>query len=152
MEIVGQKLPLVCKLSLLSELEDLRQLKEGWNGYDALPPNPKAIDAAIDWLGTWYGALDRDPDPNIHPWEKPHATGSAEGEVVLEWWRGTKNLVVYIRPMNPNYDMDYLAEWGQDFDKGGHPYPLGSEDGQLSSEGDWLRLWNWMWDDEEDLP
>ena len=125
-------------MTLTAEIEALRGRKEGWNGYDALPPDPLAIDAAIAWLPEWWV----EDEEYRCPGERPHVTSSAEGEVVFEWWKDEKKLTVYVRPMTlrewgPSLDATYVQSWGADM-------ASEMEVGEISSQGKWMSLWNWM--------
>ncbi len=43
----------------------------------------------------------------------PHVSASAQGEVVLEWWRGERKITVYIAP---DGDVEYIRIWGADIE------------------------------------
>jgi hypothetical protein len=127
-------------VSIKDKLEALRERKEGWNDYDALPPHPDAIDAAKDWLQRYaLGDLTEEHSSYLEPWEYPHVTSSAEGQVVLEWEHRDKKITVYVNPRRKTgaYHLDYVKSWGPDIE-------LDMEDGSINSEGRWLELWNWL--------
>src|SRR5437870_5597537 len=66
----------------LDRLSALRERRAGWNGYDALAPEPGAITFAETSLSRLYQQV----TAWGAPWLAPHVTSSAEGEVVFEWW------------------------------------------------------------------
>src|SRR5438552_1256819 len=80
-------------------LRALAGLREGWNGYDALPPDRRAVTYAIAWIRELY----RDAASIGRQWRRPHVTASADGEVVLEWWQGDKTLTVYLSADEATY-------------------------------------------------
>lgn len=89
------------------ETYNLQSLKEGWNGYDALPPSAATIARAMSWLLSSYREC---KDARVH-WYKPNVTASAEGEVVFEWWASDRSLIVYVE--------DDAATFQQSQERGG---------------------------------
>src|SRR5712691_8483161 len=90
----------------LTKLHNLLALDAGWNGYDALAPNADAVAHAEDWLVRLFlevADLGR-------MWMKPNVIADAEGEVVFEWWYGTKKPTVYIAEQSA----EYVQVWGKD--------------------------------------
>lgn len=127
-----QMKPQQTKSTLLDQLNSLRNRPAGWNGYDA---KPKVIKAAIEWLTDWMGDL-ATVEENFRQAEIPHVTSSAVGEVILEWWNGNRELVVYVRPKNPYWHLYYVQYRATNrVDKG-----------YIGSESDWYELWNWLWE------
>jgi hypothetical protein len=88
----------------LTKLHNLLTWNVGWNGYDALPPDPHAVAHAQDWIVKLFlevadlGRL----------WIQPNVIADANGEVVFEWWYGTKKLTVYIA----DESAEYIQVWG----------------------------------------
>jgi hypothetical protein len=113
----------------LARLQALRQREEGWNGYDALPPDPHAIAYAEAWLRSLYQGAERWGAP----WREPHVTSSAEGEVVSEWWNGPKKLTVYCT----GAEASYVKVWGPDI-------CTEMEDGDASAPAIQQQLWSWL--------
>ena len=66
--------------ALVDRIRLLEQREEGWNGYDALPPEREAVVYAMAWLRELF----REVESARLPWLQPHVTSSAEGEVVLQ--------------------------------------------------------------------
>jgi hypothetical protein len=85
----------------LQRLDALRKLKDNWNGYDVSAPRPDAIAAAESWVKKAHLVV---PEH----WTDPHVTANEDGEVVLEWSRGTKKLLIYIS----HQDAGYIMAWG----------------------------------------
>src|SRR5687768_3772442 len=99
MEVLGTDLS-----PTVRRVQALRRRREGWNGYDALPPDPDAITYSEAWLRELY----REVRAMGASWLPPHVTSSAEGEVVFEWWNGPKKLTVY----SSGNEAAYVKVWG----------------------------------------
>ena len=63
----------------------------------------------------------------------PHLTWSAEGEVVLEWRAGEKQLIFYIN----DQQITFLKAWGDDIHNE-------MEEGGISSRQQVSALWQWL--------
>jgi hypothetical protein len=117
---------------LMPTLEQLRALRErpaGWNGYDALPPDPRAIAFAETWLSGLYQQATLDGSS----WLSPHVTTSAEGEVVFEWWNDPRKLTVYCT----SEDANFVKVWGPDM-------VMQMEDGDATTPTAKGQLWTWL--------
>src|ERR1700752_2379665 len=90
------------------KLELMRFWEEGWTGHSVLAPKSVAIDRAMIWLGELYASLATSGRDKARQWEEPHITASADGEVVFEWWNGSKGLSVYVSET----DVSYIKDWG----------------------------------------
>ncbi len=90
--------------STLAELVALLDWREGWNGYDAPAPSHQAVQRAILWIKN----LSVEVSHTGREWIEPNVTAGADGEVVLEWWRGARKLTVYIT----DQEVDYVKVWG----------------------------------------
>jgi hypothetical protein len=107
----------------------LRHRPEGWNGYDALPPDPAAMVYAEAWLRELY----REVETAGIPWLQPHVTSSAEGEVVLEWWNDPKKLTLYFSAS----EAGFVRSWGPDIESE-------MDDGDAAAATRRQQLWNWL--------
>ncbi|HZS77281.1 MAG TPA: hypothetical protein VFA41_11765 [Ktedonobacteraceae bacterium] len=113
----------------ISRVQALLTLKEGWNGYDALPPDPDAIQHAAKWIRGLYLEVS-----NIdHAWIEPNVIADAEGNVVFEWWHGKKKLTVYVG----RESAEYVQVWGTDI------YSEMAE-GDVESASIQQKLWLWL--------
>jgi hypothetical protein len=83
----------------LSQIRALRAWKAGWNGYDALAPDPDAVTHALEWIQKMY----KDVRDSGRAWIAPNVTASADGDVVFEWWSGEKKLTVYVSAQEAEY-------------------------------------------------
>jgi hypothetical protein len=120
------------KASLLATLFRIRVVqdrKEGWNDYDALPPNRDAIVYAKSWLRALFQELE---EANLI-WLQPHVTSSAEGEIVLQWWNDPKRLTIYFSA----HEATFIKSWGPDIE-------TEMEDGDAASATSRARLWEWL--------
>jgi hypothetical protein len=112
-----------------NQVRALRRREAGWNGYDALPPDPKAIPYAESWIRELY----REVTSAGQTWRRPHVTSSAEGEVVFEWWNGQKELTVYISAEAAFY----VRSSGTDLDSE-------MEEGDAAPATNRSQLWAWL--------
>lgn len=113
------------------KINNLRNRSEGWNGYNAAAPDSSAIQSALSWVVSLFFetvAADR-------PWLEPHVTSGPNGEVVLEWWNGDRNLEVYVEDQR----VEYLKATSSDPE-------TEILDGDASSEGVRANLWRWLTD------
>jgi len=120
------------KASLLATLLRIRLIQhreEGWNGYDALPPDRDAVVYAMTWLRELFREVE---DAGL-TWLQPHVTSSAEGEVVLQWWNDPKRLTIYFSV----HEEAYIKSWGTDIE-------TEMEDGDAASATNRARLWEWL--------
>src|SRR5258706_12457137 len=90
----------------LAKLQNLLTWSAGWNGYDALAPDPDAVVHARNWIVRLF--LEAADLGRV--WIKPNVIADADGEVVFEWWNGPKKLTVYIG----DESAEYIQVWGSD--------------------------------------
>jgi len=90
----------------LARLKNLLTLHAGWNGYDALAPNPDAVLHAENWIGRLFLEV----ADSGRSWIRPNVIADANGDVVFEWWCGKKKLTVYIG----DESAEYVKVWGTD--------------------------------------
>ncbi len=99
MEVLPREL-----LATMDELEELRELPPGWNGYDVSAPSPTAINTARIWVQTFYWeALEA-----AGSWIMPHVTADETGEVMFEWSKGNKALTAYVA----ENEVTLARDWG----------------------------------------
>jgi hypothetical protein len=115
----------------IAELRAMQEWQPGWNGYDALPPCPDAISHAISWIHSLYDVA----GDAGRAWIIPYVTASANGEVVFEWWRGSRKLTVYVS----GGTAEYVQVWGPDI-------VHEMADGEGASVANCRRLWLWLTD------
>jgi len=116
-------------LPTIRELYDLLTWPKGWNGYDALAPDYKAVQYAGHWIELFY----QEVVASGQEWIEPNVTASPEGEVVFEWWCGAKGLTIYIG----NQSAEYLRDWGANVN-------TEMEDGYANSPDIRRNLWTWL--------
>ncbi len=75
----------------LRQVDALRDLPVGWNGYNSLPPSSASVSHALRWLEAQW----RQCQTEGTRWYAPNVTASAEGEVVFEWWAHDRTLSLY---------------------------------------------------------
>lgn len=112
-----------------AEILDLKDWREGWNGYNAAAPDPDAVRYASFWIGELY----EDALATGKRWLEPHVIADAHGNVVLEWWEGRKKLTIYISPEI----VEYVKVWGPDIFSD-------MEDGEVEGTEDHRTLWRWL--------
>lgn len=123
-EIASAKL-----MTTLRELDNLLTWPEGWNGYDALAPDYAAVQYAKHWIELFH----QEVITSGQEWIEPNVTASAEGEVVFEWWHGTKGLAFYAG----NQHVEYLKDWGANIN-------TEMENGFANSPAIRRSLWKWL--------
>lgn len=119
----------------LSRLRALVEREEGWNGYDAPPPDATAIALAETWLADLY----RQVKEQGGQWHAPHVTSSPEGEVVFEWWNDPRKLTLYCTAT----ESYYVKVWGPDM-------VTQMEDGDAAPSETRRDLWRWLMGESAD--
>ena len=115
----------------LTQIYELLNWSEGWNGYNAYAPNYDAVTYADVWITQMFLEVVM----SGNKWIKPNVTASEDGEVVFEWWHGAKKLTIYIG----NQSAEYVKVWGTDIDSE-------MSDGDASSANTCRSLWEWLVD------
>jgi hypothetical protein len=116
-------------MATLLRIRSLQFREEGWNGYDALPPDHEGAIHAQAWVRELF----REVEGAGLPWLQPNVTASAEGEVVLQWWNDPKRLTVYLSA----HEATFIKSWGPNIE-------TEMEDGSAASATSRLRLWEWL--------
>jgi hypothetical protein len=98
-ETIGDTQPLD-KGAVLRSLQELRDFKANWDGYGAVPLDPRNLDAAQRFIE--YLPDDAAPTPKVVPMTR--------GRVQLEWHRGNRSLELEFE--NPS-TIHYL-QWDSD--------------------------------------
>lgn len=103
-------------------------------------PTVGAVEAAADWLETWYGNIDKTVDNQLAIYQ-PIIGSTSEERVVFQWWHGEKMLNVYVSALyKGSYDMSYTLGYISEIDCLFHLVS-----GLIKSENDWLVLWVDFW-------
>ena len=113
----------------IDDLGALRGLPEDWDGYDTAAPNVDAIEQARLWIRAIY----EDTEAIGGIWHNPRVVADEDGDVVFEWQRNNRKLVVYISPQA----VEYLKIEG----------PAVSSDiadGTIQTLNDFRALWRWL--------
>jgi len=112
---------------LHEQLNRIGLLRRNWDGYGSSRPDQTAIEKTHQLIETVYK-----PIATLTGWQSPHVNASEDGEIVLEWWHGTRKLTVYVGP----HQTTYVKSWG--------PNVVNEmEDGPLPE--DWVAsLWLWL--------
>jgi hypothetical protein len=113
----------------LDDLDALRGLPEGWNGYDAAPPDHNAIEQARSWIGDMY----EDVEAIRRSWHNPHVSANEDGDVAFEWWNEDKVLTVYVS----RDEARYIIGWGLNIE-------TDMENGQATTSQRRRKLWAWL--------
>ena len=95
-------------LETMDELDDLRGLPSGWNGYDVAAPSRTAIQAAIPWVQMYYSEAMEETGR----WIEPHVTADETGEVMFEWSNEDKALTAYVS----EDEVTLARDWGPDIE------------------------------------
>jgi len=113
----------------INRVRALRRRDEGWDTYDALAPDRAAINHAERWIRLFYSEL----VGAGAEWILPHVTSSGEGEVVFEWWKGQKMLIVYVSRDETFYSKSTDDAPSSDADQG-----------DASTASSRQQLWSWL--------
>lgn len=70
-------------------------------------PTQRAAELSTEWL---YASCER--GSKLGGWRLPHITSTEAGEIVFEWWRGSRNLTLYFSDAGA----EYIQVWGPDID------------------------------------
>jgi hypothetical protein len=111
----------------IAPIANLLYLRDGWNGTGFLAPTPASVARAIQWTIALYD------EAKGETWIAPHATASANGEAVLEWWNGQKKLTLYFSEEG----VEYIKSWGVDIF-------AEMEDGNADTSEARSLLWKWL--------
>jgi hypothetical protein len=116
--------------STYADIDTLKDLDAGWNGYDVAAPKIEAIHEATEWIGQLYDDVSR----SGLAWRKPHVAADENGDVTFEWWNGDKGLTIYV---TADGNISYLKDWGPDMVDD-------MEDGPLATSQERRDLWAWF--------
>lgn len=107
----------------MNKLQNMLMWPDNWNGHGAVRPDHKAIAQATTLLKSWEAIA-----------HEPHITGSADGDVVFEWWHGKRKLTVYVS----DGVASYVKVWGPNM-------VSEMEDGEIGHNvSEFVSLWNWL--------
>ncbi len=107
----------------MGTLEDLKTRTDGWDGYEAPAPDPRALEAAQSWAERVGG----------NRWRDAHVSSDEEGEVSFEWWRGDRKVSAFVGPESVEYIKVSRP--------GGN---LKMTDGEINDAEGWRELWRWL--------
>lgn len=111
-----------------SVLDKLATLAANWDSHGSVRPHPVAIERSRQLLEEVFRAT------ATIGWQAPHISASEDGEVVFEWWNGSRKLTLYVGPQ----ETTFLKSWG--------PHLVDDmADGVLGESWDPL-LWTWLFD------
>ncbi len=116
-------------VNALEEIDALKDLPAGWNGYGAAAPNPTAVRKAKSLLEH----ICEDAIATSGTWFAPSIIADAFGNVVFEWWEDGRKLTVYVTPTVA----EYVKVWGPDMFSD-------MEDGDIEGAEDRRALWRWL--------
>ncbi len=109
------------------QVDRLATLRDDWDGYGSVKPNPQALERARQFLEDAF----RDTVATVG-WQSPLISASEDGEIVFEWWNGIRKLTIYVGADQSTF----LKSWGPNIvDE--------MEDGVLTQTWD-TSLWRWL--------
>ena len=110
-------------------LDGIAALRTDWDGHGSLGPHPAAVERARQVLEDAFRAASETTG-----WQAPHISASEDGEVVYEWWNGSRKLTIYVGPTV----LSFLKSWG--------PHVVDEMmDGVLAENWD-PQLWAWLFE------
>lgn len=71
-------------------------------------------------------------------WDEPLINTTEDNQIILEWWKDSKNLTLYI----DGETVDYIKIWGADIDNQ-------MQNGVVKSSSELNPLWKWLCADLE---
>lgn len=83
-----------------------------------------------DWLSSVQNII-KESNQNL-TWVYPHIAGD-EDEISLEWWKGQRNITVFIR----NFQIEILKIWGSNI----HDE---MEESCMADISEFVELWKWL--------
>jgi hypothetical protein len=112
-------------------LQALKRLAPNWDGNGSAKPDSGAVELAISALPEFF----RGAALTQYGWSNPHVSADENGGIVLEWWRDSRKLTVYVTLT----DLSYIRVWGDDVD-------TEMDEGNLTAEprGDFGFVWSWL--------
>jgi hypothetical protein len=124
-------------LGLHERFDQVAKLKDNWDGHGSSRPDAFSVWNARQFLEDVYRqtivATATQTQEQVTPsWQAPHISASEDGEIVFEWWNGSRKLTIYVGAQ----ELTYVKSWG--------PHVLNDmEDGVIPDNGIPL-LWGWL--------
>jgi hypothetical protein len=110
-------------------IDRVASMRANWDSHGSRRPIPSAVERARQFLEEAFRAVHRTAG-----WEAPHVSASEDGEIVFEWWNGSRKLTIYIGPEHSTF----LKSWG--------PHIIDDMvDGALTQNWD-PELWTWLFE------
>ena len=120
------------KLGTLREiftyLNKMSQWKAGWDLHEAKKPQPSSIVKSKEFISELLSFTEL----NSYSFLKPHITANSEGNIVFEWYKGEKELSVYVSKQ----EIFYIKAPSPEIDE--------MEDEIIHSVSDMERVWEWL--------
>lgn len=90
----------------ITMLIDKINILKTWSAdsFDCLAPDYDAIRNAKSWITRFYFQVASEN------WSTPNVTSGPAGEVVFEWWNGSKKITIYVSSQK----VEYVQVWGTD--------------------------------------
>ncbi len=99
------------------------------DGYNLPAPEHFVVTYAKNWIKKLFLEVDK----LGLLWVNPHIATNADGEVVFEWWYGTRKLTIYIE----DECAEYIQVWGNDMNSA-------ISDGDANTSMICRSLWIWL--------
>jgi hypothetical protein len=116
-------------VEILAQLDALIGRSPGWTGYDVAAPKTSSILQAKAWIREMYEDVRRFGGD----WTTPLTTVDEFGDIVFEWWHGSRKITVYVTPET----VEYIKVSGPNMH-------TDMEDGELRTREDRQNLWHWL--------
>jgi hypothetical protein len=116
-------------VEILAQLDALIGQSPGSSGYDVAAPKTSSILQAKAWIREMYEDVRRFGSD----WMTPLTTVDEFGDIVFEWWHGSRKITVYVTPETVEYIKVSGPNMHTDMD-----------DGELSTREDRQNLWQWL--------
>ena len=117
------------KVNAREALSRVRSWGDDWDGAGSLAPSGKAQLKAQVFIEDAF----RLTNETNYAWKFPNISANESGAYVLEWWRGTKKLTIYV----DSNGFEFVKVWGVNiFDE--------MDDGVIESDEGFKELWAWL--------
>jgi hypothetical protein len=116
--------------SLWYRIQKLSWLQNNWDGFGSAKPNPVSIQLAGSSVVGFFDAATKLTE---YGWSDPHVSANESGDVVFEWWQGSKKITLYVRPIAT----DFVLVWGDNMD-------TEMDEGTIITLENFADIWNWL--------
>lgn len=86
-----------------ASLDRLAALRDNWDGHGSRRPTAASLERARQLLEDAFRITNETTG-----WQAPHISASEDGEIVFEWWNGSRKVTIYVG----DEQSSFLKSWG----------------------------------------